>query len=111
MALKSPRFSSNQRLQQASENNPPLKTGETGEAVRLIQQALIELGFALPQSTKQHGSPDGVYGEETFEAVKQFQAKHGLKAEGWVGRNTLAKLEELLPGAGPKLPPVRAKEG
>ena len=39
-----------------------------------------------------HILPDGIYGVNTQEAVKQFQALHGLKVDGIVGPATLAML-------------------
>jgi N-acetylmuramoyl-L-alanine amidase len=47
--------------------------------VRQIQKAL-------------HLLADGIFGSQTEEAVKNFQAKNGLKADGIVGPATLAKL-------------------
>jgi len=108
MALKSPRFSTNPRLQRASENNPALARGERGDAVRLLQQALIDTGFPMPLSTRRFGSPDGIYGQETVTQVRAFQAKHGLSVDGSAGRQTLGKLDALLPGAAPPLPPLPA---
>lgn len=32
---------------------------------------------------------DGVFGEETFDAVEEFQVRAGVKPDGMVGRNTL----------------------
>ena len=101
MPLRSPRFASNPRLQRAASNNPPLRSGETGEAVRILQQALIDLGFALPVSTKRYGSPDGIFGSETAGAVRQFQSRHRLASDGAAGHDTLAKLDALLPTAKP----------
>lgn len=106
MALKSPRFASNTRLQRASEDRPALNAGEHGEAVRLVQQALIDLGFAMPISTRKFGSPDGVYGHETVARVREFQTKFHLRVDGSTGRHTMAKLDELLPAAGTPLPPL-----
>lgn len=106
MALKSPRFASNRRLQRASENKPPMGRGECGEPVRLVQQALMDLGFAMPISTRKFGSPDGVYGNETVAKVREFQTKYKLGLDGVVGRQTMAKLDELLPRAGNPLPPL-----
>lgn len=54
-----------------------LKKGSRGDDVRILQQALKLY-------------PDGVFGPLTEEAVKQFQAKHGLKADGVVGEKTWA---------------------
>jgi len=96
MALRSPRFAKDERLQRAANNNPPLRAGETGEAVRLLQQALIDLGFPMPISVKRFGSPDGIYGNETTTRVREFQRKNGLSADGIAGRDTLAKLDALL---------------
>ena len=102
MALKSPRFSGNSRCQKASENNPAMGAFEpNAEAVKLLQQALIDLGFPMPVTTKKTGKPDGIYGSETIAKLKEFQTKHGLKPDGVAGKLTWAKLDELLPNAGP----------
>ncbi len=55
------------------------KRGSRGDMVRQIQKAL-------------HLLADGIFGSQTEEAVKNFQAKNGLKADGIVGPATLAKL-------------------
>ena len=55
-----------------------------GEEVRRIQQALVKAGFNV--------EVDGVFGSGTDKAVKQFQQKSGLTADGVVGPQTLAKL-------------------
>lgn len=39
--------------------------------------------------------PDGIYGEETAEAVRAFQKKHGLKDSGEVNRATWEKIAEI----------------
>jgi hypothetical protein len=106
MALHSPRFANNVLLRRAAENNPPLVPGSISEAVRLVQKALIDLGFPMPISTRVFGSPDGIYGDETTAQVRAFQRKHGLNPDGIAGRNTLAKLDALLPGAAPALRPL-----
>ncbi len=108
MTLKSPRFQSNSRLQGAAENKPPINAGEKGEAVRLVQQALIDLGFPMPLSTRRFGSPDGSYGQETITQAKAFQTKFRLSPDGSVGRQTMSKLDELLPTSGAPLPPLPA---
>lgn len=58
------------------------KRGSRGEMVRQIQIAL-------------HLCPDGMFGALTEEAVREFQRKNGLKADGIVGAATLAKLIPL----------------
>ena len=49
-----------------------------------IQGALNRAGYKI--------DIDGDYGVKTHEAVKQFQAKHGLTVDGWVGPETIAEL-------------------
>ncbi len=104
MVLRSPRFVDNAQLNMASENSPPLKSGSHGSGVRLVQQGLIDLGFNMPISVRKFGSPDGIYGNETVSSIKKFQQVHGLPSDGVAGRNTLAKLDQLLPTAGKPLP-------
>jgi hypothetical protein len=101
MALHSPRFKANARLQSVAENNPSMNWGEVGEAVRLIQQALIDLDAQMPISIERHRSPDGIFGNETKDRVRAFQIRQGLAADGLVGRNTLARLDQLLGAADP----------
>jgi N-acetylmuramoyl-L-alanine amidase len=60
------------------------KRGSRGEIVKQIQKALAGAGLAVYQ--------DGIYGVNTEEAVRRFQAAHGLKPDGIVGPATLAKL-------------------
>jgi hypothetical protein len=107
MPLTSPRFRNNQRLQRAAENAPALKPPEHGQAVRLLQQALIDLGIPLPKSTAKYGSPDGIYGNETEGAVRGFQYTRHLPAvDGHAGHDTLYELDKLLPMPAEPLPPL-----
>lgn len=53
-------------------------------AVRGVQQRLSELGYEV--------STDGQFGEETEQALKEFQESRGAKVDGIVGRETLGKL-------------------
>ena len=66
---------------------PLLKPGARGYAVKAMQNALISAGHPLPL----HGA-DGDYGEETAEAVKAFQRRMGLEADGECGKETWKKL-------------------
>lgn len=112
--LRSPRFTDPKcaaRFQKALSNTPTIKRGETNQlVVRRLQQALIEAGFPLPNSVKKYGSPDGDFGDETVEAVRGFQQKYwpAVTPDGKVGKNTLSKLDDLLPYAGAPLPPLPA---
>jgi len=115
--LQSPRFAGDARLESALHNAPPMQLGETGEAVKKIQQALIDDGFAMPISTKKLGEPDGIFGSETFATVKAFQTKYGLLekgiADGVVGTHTMGKLDELYksaPAPTPKPPEIDATD-
>ncbi|MCO5093508.1 peptidoglycan-binding domain-containing protein [Bosea sp. (in: a-proteobacteria)] len=110
MALKSPRFASNAALQNAARSAPPIRRGANGQHVAAIQQAFIDLGLGMAISTKKAGKADGIFGGETESRVWQFQARMGLTRDGIVGRDTMAKLDELLPTAGPPpkpLPPAK----
>jgi peptidoglycan hydrolase-like protein with peptidoglycan-binding domain len=103
MAVTSPRFANNARLQAASENNPPMGRGETGDGVAVLQQALADLGFNMPISFSQ-GSPDGIYGAETEATVRQLQQKQGLGQDGIAGRDTWAELDRLFTPPPPATP-------
>lgn len=107
MPLTSPRFRWNTRLQNVETNNPAMKRGESGHAVRLIQQAMIDLGIdPMTKSVKKHGTVDGLFGGETVAAVKKYQRSKPLKDDGVVGRNTMRALDSDLPGAAANLPPL-----
>jgi peptidoglycan hydrolase-like protein with peptidoglycan-binding domain len=97
MALTIARFASTPELVAASENNPPLKQGASGEAVAIVQQAFIDLGFPMPKSTQgETRLPDGIFGTETTATARSFQQAKGLTVDGIVGRQTLAALEAAI---------------
>ena len=56
--------------------------GSRGEQVRRVQQKLRQWGYY-------DGEVDGVFGQETYDAVVYFQKKNGLKADGVAGSATL----------------------
>ena len=64
--------------------------GARGETVRKIQQRLKQWGYYS-------GSVDGVFGSQTLAAVKSFQRKNGLTADGIVGEKTAVALGISLP--------------
>jgi len=66
-----------------------LKPGDKGPAVRLLQRALVRLGYSP-------GTIDGAYGPSTESAVKQFQGAQGLAADGIAGAKTLAAMKSAL---------------
>jgi len=106
MTITSQQFSGNRRLERAANNNPPILRGEPNRiAVSILQSVLVKLGFKMPSSTKRNGSMDGIYGNETTETVRKFQRENGLvnalgHADGIVGRNTMAVLDQLLQVSG-----------
>ena len=59
--------------------------------VKILQRALMIDGVY----TEEHGEVTSYYGEKTTEAVKAFQTKYDLHADGVAGKNTLAKMEAL----------------
>lgn len=62
-----------------------LKKGMKGDAVKQLQSRLIELNYLS-------GTPDGVYGTSTAEAVYYFQKANGLVRDSIAGEDTLKKL-------------------
>lgn len=66
-----------------------LRRDSTGNAVRKLQEDLHELDFY-------DGVISGKYGGLTQEAVRLFQKKHGLDADGIAGPKTLKKIASLM---------------
>ena len=66
-----------------------LRRDSTGSAVRKLQEDLHELDFY-------DGVISGKYGGLTQEAVRLFQKKHGLDADGIAGPKTLKKIASLM---------------
>ena len=62
-----------------------LRKGYTGDDVLTVQTRLKELGYYT-------GILDGSYGTGTIAAVKAFQSKHGLTADGNAGPQTFTVL-------------------
>ncbi|MFG6319107.1 MAG: peptidoglycan-binding protein [Clostridia bacterium] len=69
------------------------KYGSSGDEVKQIQTKLKSWGYYS-------GSIDGVYGTQTVNAVKKFQQKNGLTADGIAGEKTLAALGINAPSSG-----------
>lgn len=73
-----------------------LNMGSRGTYVRILQQKLIDMGYLT-------GEADGIYGNQTRDAVLAFQQRNDLEADGIAGRMTLDKLYNdpaALPAAG-----------
>jgi len=69
----------------------PLKSGDTGAAVKQLQKALAAAGFSP-------GAPDGDYGPSTMNAVERFQIAKKLGEDGIYGPATAAALQKALSG-------------
>lgn len=69
----------------------PCKPGYSGNDVKKLQQALNLLGYY-------DGNIDGNYGASTENAVKKFQKKRGMNADGLAGSSTI----KILFGKAPK---------
>lgn len=73
----------------ASGTSGVLKKGDSSSAVRTLQENLTALGYY-------DGVVTGSYGNLTAEAVRRFQKKNGLSADGVYGKRTQEKLESML---------------
>ncbi len=69
-----------------------LRKGATGSAVKDLQTKLKKLGFY-------NAYVDGSYGDTTVAAVKAFQKKYNLTADGVAGSETLKKLDSAYKNA------------
>lgn len=65
----------------AQAQEPNLYWGSSGSKVRAVQQRLKDWGYYK-------GPVDGYYSGNTAAAVRKFQARHGLVADGVVGPRT-----------------------
>lgn len=65
-----------------------LRSGYTGERVKVLQQMLNKLGYYMK-------AIDGNYGYYTSLAVKAFQRKTGHTADGWFGPKTCPDLKKV----------------
>jgi len=80
----------NKRYQRVHRFNSTVNTtmniyyGEVSKRVESLQHFLIWYGYAIVA--------DGVYGEQSYEAVKDFQRKSNLVPDGIVGAKTIAAM-------------------
>lgn len=63
-----------------------LRQGAFGTAVRSLQQRLVAKGHDI--------TVDGVFGRQTMRALKAFQTRHGLAADGIYGPATAAAMQK-----------------
>lgn len=68
-----------------------LKEGMSGEEVQLLQTILAADADIYPE-----GLLTGYFGKATVKALKKFQKKYGLAAEGVLDKKTIERLNEFL---------------
>jgi len=68
-----------------------LSFGARGASVELLQLALIRAGFLS-------GSPDGIFGNKTEDALRRFQSAFNLSPDGIAGERTYSELERYITG-------------
>lgn len=66
-------------------NNHSSKSKVSSSTVKKVQTALNKKGYDC-------GTPDGIMGSKTKEAIKKFQADNGLTVDGVIGKQVLKAL-------------------
>lgn len=75
-----------------------VRRGARGEVVARLQRRLVELNYLTPQ---QVATGPGIFGRQTENAVRRFQADHGIQQTGALGTLTYRALRTASPrGAG-----------
>lgn len=92
-SLGSGRFAAEATLARVLTGHAPMPG--RGSAVRAVQQALLDLMYALPR----YGA-DGAIGKETQEAVRQFQRWQRIRPGGELTPLTLMVLDQVVPAPG-----------
>jgi hypothetical protein len=78
-------------------NKSIIKKGQSGDSVKKIQKMLYELGYDYLLTAFETSSNwnDGIFGENTKDAVTAFQEDNSLKVDGIVSKDTLSKLNDI----------------
>ena len=72
-----------------SRSYPLIKNGTKGDIVNYLQYKLLSRLY-------NPGTIDGIFGNKTLTAVKQFQKDNGLSVDGIVGNKTWSKLKGII---------------
>lgn len=80
------------KLYASDSTKPVLQLGSTGSYVIELQSKLIKLGYSCGDT-----GADGVFGDDTYRAVRIFQQNNGLSIDGKVGAKTWDKLATASP--------------
>lgn len=96
LALRNKRFAGQTGLVDVLSGKGSIGPGARGTAVRILQEALLAMGFSLP------GGADGAFGKQSAKAVRNFQvhaqsAYPAVKTTGVVDAVTLQALDALAP--------------
>ncbi len=75
--------------------NPVLRKGSRGSAVRNLQVTLNSFAQQFSRPDFNTGSPDGVFGSGTTQAVKSFQYATSKAADGIVGSGTWKAINDV----------------
>lgn len=67
-----------------------LKKGSRGDAVKKLQQKLIDAGYGVGPD-----GADGIFGNNTFKALVMFQEDHGLNVSGEADAETMEAFSEV----------------
>lgn len=59
---------------------PTIKKGAKGNITKLVQKRLKSVGFSI--------TADGIFGSDTYNAIKVFQKNRKLSQDGIIGKNT-----------------------
>lgn len=71
--------------------NVPMPRGNRGPEIADLQKSLVAFGYRLPRF-----GVDGIRGQETSAAIRQFQQDNGLKVDGIPGPETIRKVNSML---------------
>lgn len=84
-----------------SENDGLMPSKQFNPPALEMQKKLAVLGYDLERGNQfKNNGVDGFYGNATIAAVKDFQIKNGLNADGIAGAETLAALEQQFKASG-----------
>lgn len=72
---------------------PLIKQGSKGVYVLIAQDGLNTLGYTT-------GGLDGIFGNRTYNAVRNYQSSRGLTTDGIIGCNTWSSLQSEVVGRG-----------
>lgn len=86
--VDSARFDGDTWIDEAKAGKRDFEAGDYGAHIIKVQQALIDLGYELPDGAT------GVFDKATKKAVRKFQRKVGLRATGKVDDDTMAAIQK-----------------